>query len=183
MIKHRKNVLATLDRVEEVVASVAATSEWKTTTGDFVLGVDPGKSGFAWALFRDGKLESCGRNSEQTIGAFARAALAFGTRLRVVIERPQIYVQSRWKGDPNDLVDVAMTVGALRHALRESRVELVLPREWKGTVPKDVMGDRILLSLDVAERERVHMLGLSKKFRLDVVDAIGIALRALDRLS
>jgi hypothetical protein len=63
-----------------------------------------------------------------------------------------------------------------------STVELVQPRQWKGTVDKDVMIERIKTSLDLSEMKNV-CLPKAKGLHHNVWDAIGIGLWASGRLS
>ena len=142
-----------------------------------LISIDPGKNHFAYAKWARNKLLSCGR-SAVTTEVFR--GLQFGSMDCVVIEVPQIYSQRKWKGDPNDLVDVAVTVGRLAQASGDGRFELVRPRAWKGTVEKEVHQMRIRKELSPSERA---LLGpLTKKDARDVLDAIGIGLWKLGRL-
>jgi hypothetical protein len=81
-----------------------------------------------------------------------------------VIERPQVYRQGLMKGDPNDLVDLAVLVGALTVTLNAKRTLLPRPAQWKGQVPKEIHHDRI--------RKQVPGVEGSK----DALDAVGLAL-------
>lgn len=139
-----------------------------------LLAIDPGKTYFGWAYFPDNQLTHCGRETDWWEREMKMRAML------VVIERPQIYNQRQWKGDPNDLIDVALTVGGLMRELGKhvTEIKLVLPHEWKGTVPKKIMQDRILDRLDAVERALVvPVKGVS-----DVIDAVGLGLWQLGRL-
>jgi hypothetical protein len=102
---------------------------------------------------------------------------------RVVLEVPRIYPASRQKGDPNDLLALARIVGRLQeHYLAAGAdVELIEPRTWKGTLPKEAMTERIRGRLSAAERARVAPVARSLEH--NVLDAVGIGLHALGRLS
>jgi len=93
----------------------------------------------------------------------------------LVIEKPQIYVRSRSKGDPNDLIDLALVGGAIAGATRPAEVVLYRPAEWKGQVPKPVMIERIKRSLSESERERVEIPKV-RSLEHNVWDAVGIGL-------
>jgi len=99
----------------------------------------------------------------------------------IVIERPQIYVHSRSKGDPNDLITLALmagaTVGALTRDLSVTVTEY-LPAQWKGQVPKQVMTKRIKRALTDEEHTRVT-LPKARGLAHNVWDAIGIGLHHL----
>jgi len=61
---------------------------------------------------------------------------------KVVVERPQMYVGSKNKGNPNDLLDLAIVVGCLS-TITGGEVVSVLPATWKGQVPKPTHHARI----------------------------------------
>lgn len=98
----------------------------------------------------------------------------------VVVERPQVYVQSKQKGDPNDLITVALMAGAAASNIAQGRVTACLPREWKGSVPKDAMVERIRRRLTPEEYARVDLP--ARSLRHNVFDAVGIGLHQLGRL-
>ena len=136
-----------------------------------LLAVDPGKHFCGWAFFVDGVLHSCGLDVPDEIALLMHAE-------RLVIELPQIYRASRTKGDPNDLIDVALVVGQIMASFTD--VTLIKPRAWKGTVKKEVMTARIESKLTDAEKALIPRLSIS--LRHNVVDAIGIGLFSLGRL-
>lgn len=98
----------------------------------------------------------------------------------LAIELPQVYVQSKLKGDPNDLIMLAGLVGALAQEI-PGTVKLYRPVDWKGSTPKDVMRPRIEKRLSPLEMSCVKW-PKSAKLQLDVVDGIGIGLKHLSRL-
>jgi hypothetical protein len=101
--------------------------------------------------------------------------------LEIAIERPQIYVQARLKGNPNDLVTLALMAGATCAILgRQTQVTEYLPREWKGQVPKETMTERIQSKLSVAEAKTIDLP--AKSYQHNVWDAAGIGLHHLRRL-
>lgn len=135
-----------------------------------LLAIDPGRD-TGWAIYEKGTLEGCGLGLPPM--RYYR---------QVVIERPQVYGSGTARVDPNDLITLAIRVG--RHVERfESKaihVSLVLPREWKGQVPKPIHHKRILAKLTVAERS-VVMQGYVPASKLhNMLDAIGIGLWWLD---
>src|SRR5690606_34499634 len=73
--------------------------------------------------------------------------------LRAVIESPQVYAASKSKGNPNDLVDVALAAGAWagEAARLGAEVKMVAPREWKGQLSKVVTRERARAVLAPAE--------------------------------
>jgi len=148
-----------------------------TMSHDTLLSIDPGKDHCAWAWWEDGGLVECGR----TGSGWSRADGVGRRARRTIIELPQVYQQRRWRGDPNDLIQVALTVGALEYQA-QGDVVLVRPHQWKGSMPKDVMGRRIQGRLSEVERACVALCGVPASRRHDVVDAVGIGLWGLGRL-
>lgn len=92
----------------------------------------------------------------------------------VVVEKPQIYVKS--KGDPNDLINVALAAGYWTGL--GSKVFTLLPNQWKGTVPKAICQARIEKKLTSKELAIVTKLTkkLGKTKAHNVWDAVGIYL-------
>lgn len=135
-----------------------------------LLAIDPGANYFAWAYFRDAHLIEC----DKTTGNMQFRLLDY-----VLIEKPQVYRYGR--GDPNDLVDVAIMCGRLAEMLRQSKViDFVFPRTWKGQVPKSIHQTRIKLKMTAQE---LKLLPTRKDDLKDVLDAIGIGLWKLGRLN
>lgn len=99
---------------------------------------------------------------------------------KVVIECPRIYPQARQKGDQNDLINLARVVGQLER-WAECPVQIVYPRDWKGTVDPDVMIDRIKKRLTNIEGLQVRLPKAKSKHH-NVWDAVGINLWATGRL-
>ncbi len=97
-----------------------------------------------------------------------------------VIERPQVYREEFLKGDPNDLITLALMVGATAGYLINEPT-LYYPREWKGQVPKDTMIERIKGKLSEEEYRRVD-LPRAKSLHHNIWDAVGIGLYQLGRL-
>lgn len=89
----------------------------------------------------------------------------------VVIEKPQVYQRSKQKGDPNDLIDLTLVVGAIM-AHVEGELELPRPNRWKGQVPKHVHHRRI--------RQRVP---IDTRVSSDAMDAVGLVLYGLEKLN
>jgi hypothetical protein len=116
-----------------------------------------------------------------------RAVYAPGVVDVVIVERPQVYRpgQTRKPVDPNDLIKLALRAGALAQAFypREEVIE-VLPREWKGQVPPDIMIGRIVSKLTRDESDLVHksLERHAAALRHNAIDAIGIGLHYLGRL-
>lgn len=131
------------------------------------LAIDPGKD-TGWALFSSEKsLLTCGVGRPP----YERGRFT-------LIERPQIYSAKHMKGDPNDIITLAINVG--EHKARSEDVgavvQMVLPQEWKGQVPKEIHGRRILAACTEQDMRVVTtasaMLPGSKVHNM--IDAIGL---------
>jgi hypothetical protein len=96
----------------------------------------------------------------------------------VIIERPRINVVTRGgKADPDDLIKLAILVGALARTFTRAGCTVVMiePHTWKGQVPKDITKERVDWALCPEEKQRIELpsaAGLAH----NVYDAIGIAL-------
>lgn len=124
-----------------------------------MIAIDPGRRALGWAWFEARELFGLGlvrgKSGEGAVDLAQRAAAAIraetGGRLsHVVYERMQVYTVQRQKGDQNDLIELAEIGGGVA-ALLSSTSAPVLPREWKGQVPKDVLLGRVRKRL--SERE------------------------------
>lgn len=161
---------------------------------------DPGVNNGS-ALFEDGVLRAVALTRSQG-GAFgweqvaqdvyhwalragdARAgSQAFGCAAdTLVLEWPQVYQGGRQKGDPNDLLPLAALNGALRALFPAPRLHLPKPSDWKGQVPKDIMGARILSKLTAEEKAVWNAAQFPKSLAHNVLDAVGLGLYSLRRL-
>jgi len=146
---------------------------------------DPAAHHVGWAAFREGRLASCGLERKDPLSAgLEELAGALRVAHRVVVEVPQVYQQRGWEGDPNDLIDVALTAGRIAQAFDgQAPAEFVRPHAWKSNVPKAVMLRRITESLDGAEQNVLHATKVPATLIHNVVDAIGLGIWALGRLS
>ena len=151
-----------------------------------LISIDPGKKSIAWAYLRNGILVDCGLLQHHN-------PVALGTKMEetidlkdikpdhVVIEKPQIYQQKHWVGDPNDLIDVAIAGGVAANAIDCPSTEFILPREWKGQTPKDISNKRTLKQLTDIERQIFDSIAIRGSLRHNVIDAIGIGVWRLKR--
>lgn len=143
------------------------------------------------ALFRDsGALEQAGyveghRKAERSacwnamVGS-VRDFVGDRSLVRLVVELPQVYVQARQKGDPNDLIQLAAVVGGLCEAFRRVPQRVYLPAEWKGQVPKEIIHARVKARLSNEELGRI--ICRKKALMHNVLDAVGIGTEFLGRL-
>lgn len=151
---------------------------------DVLVAVDPGTSVVCFATFEGGRLtlvSALRRESvEEMIGAL-RDLRTDGTGPgEVVVEVPQVYPSSRAKGNPNDLIRVALAAGGAAVAVG-GVVRLVRPHEWKGSVPKEIHNRRTLAKLDREEVEAFEGVDLPPYLRHNALDAVGIGLWRLGR--
>ncbi len=158
-----------------------------------VFAIDPGKC-TGWAWFRSGELLAAGVLDGGSTSAlvFALGELEVGVLDRpfdLVVEIPQVYPREKWKGDPNDLVQVAYMAGVVAGTVASTMsfdredvpVQLVKPHQWKGSRPKKVCHESIMQRLSVEERAVVEDLHLSASRRHNMLDAVGLGLWHLQR--
>lgn len=154
--------------------------------------IDPGLRGCGVAVFRNGRVkeavyvESQERKARGADCFVAMADEVYRWRWErcakgyTIVELPQVYTSKHQKGDQDDILQLAGVVGAICQC-NGGDVQTVRPREWKGTVAKEVMATRIVSRLDEAERAAI----VRKSAALDhnIIDAIGIGLWYLGRLN
>jgi hypothetical protein len=98
----------------------------------------------------------------------------------VVIERPQVYTQRKQKGDPNDLITVALNAGAFAGLFYgQALIHDYRPHRWKGQIPKGVAIERFQRRLSIEERARVEEV--PKTLMHNVWDAVGLGLHHIGR--
>jgi len=148
-----------------------------------LVAVDPGKRTIALAVFDQSKKTMIGCQLTVLDGVRNFFIDARRTHTQVLIERPQVYLHQKLKGDPNDLIDVAIAVGQVAEmALANGcTVDSVLPRQWKGQRPKEVDNKVTLDHMFPHERHLLSRCGVIKSKRHNVLDAIGIGLWKLGR--
>lgn len=132
-----------------------------------ILSIDPGINHIGWAFVGPEGLERCGLDKKLPL---------LRPDAVVVIEKPQVYSPRHWKGDPNDLIDLAIVVGKISERYAKHEVILVLPSQWKGQVSKEVTAARI--DKELTQREKsVLDKALAKRpryLRHNIYDAVGI---------
>lgn len=101
----------------------------------------------------------------------------------LVMEVPQIYRVSKSKGDPNNLIPLAVLDGYLGGLFPAAHVTMPKPAEWIGGLKKSTTGDpwksprgRLIWRL-LREHERPRV-----ESSHDGIDAVGIGMWALGRL-
>lgn len=145
-----------------------------------LLSIDPGKN-LGWASFCDGSLNGCGVISDALDLDRLCGRLPRYDKIVLVIEKPQVYQGRKSKGDPNDLIDLAVQAGFVVGRLRPSKTVWPKPATWKGQVPKEVVERRVLAILTEQEKELVGHADVRRSVRHNMYDAIGIGLWHLGR--
>jgi hypothetical protein len=148
-----------------------------------LIAIDPGKAGLGWAAFEGGRLIETGLIANGSLSEAFRVLKEVCLKHRpgdAVIEIPQVYQQRLQKGDPNDLITVAVIAGIAAAAFLPYGIEpqLVRPHKWKGSRPKAVDNQYTLSLLD--EDEKSKLVKVSGK-QHNVLDAVGIGLWRVGR--
>lgn len=100
----------------------------------------------------------------------------------VVVEYPEQY--SITPAPRSSVQGLACTGGGIVCMLKRpnNKVQFVLPKTWKGQVPKDIMLERIVSKLDDEEKSLLEVKKYAKYKKHNVIDAIGLGLFKLERL-
>ena len=146
--------------------------------GAVLLAIDPGKTHFGYAVFREGLLVSCGTPNHANAEGLASIAIDLyryykrqaGTRVSVAMEVPQNYLRTRRVKSLSGLVALCAAVDA---AVQIER--FYQPKVWKGQVPKPAHHKRLVRVLSAAETT------LWNEADHNARDAIGIGLFHLGR--
>lgn len=161
---------------------------------DVLLAVDPGIRACGAALFLRSTLVNAAlvRSSASVEDSAPLRCAGVANAVRrwswtyvdlLIVEWPQVYRAGRVKrgADSNDLLLVSGVCAALATVYRHVPTRAVLPREWKGTLPKEVACERVIGRLSPDERAVVDVLRLPKSSVNHVLDAVGIGLHILGR--
>lgn len=155
-------------------------SGWITGAGrKDMISVDPGSNCPGFAVFCEKKLLHGGVEWNPKWGYYNDL---------LVIEKPTIYPRSDAR--PNDIVTLAISAGRLANTVAAKEERWVLPRQWKGQIPKTkktedyIIHKRIMKALADAE-ETTYLWVLATLKEADennFVDAVGLGLHHLKRL-
>jgi hypothetical protein len=66
----------------------------------------------------------------------------------VYCEIPQVYAFGKGKGDPDDLIALALAAGTVTAGLPRTFLK---PAQWKGQIPEDVLNSKMFAALHPAE--------------------------------
>lgn len=156
-----------------------------------IFAVDPGTRLSAWAVFEeDGKgqiglTRSVAESLPERVSEMAGALYAVAAKYQateIIVEMPRVYRTGKQKGDPNDLVDLAFAAGGIAVILSAieglTHVVIPYPREWKGTIPKNIHHARLRMQVP----EVVQAIDqIPKSLQHNVWDAVGLALWGLGK--
>ena len=136
-----------------------------------LLSIDPGKKNIAFAYFQEPSYEliDCGYIEFENLYEL-REEFRMYSNYVIVCEVPQVYKLGLSKGDPEDLIAVAVTAGA---CLSLSKVSMaVKPHMWKSNIDKKVHNARTLQDLS---GEALRMLTKVKRSKQhNVLDALAL---------
>lgn len=145
---------------------------------EYLLSIDMGvrerNQNLGWAYFVMGELCRAGLGNDYK----------FLRKLDLVVAEVPRWYPYKNKGDVNDLIDLAVGVGEVK-GLFEDRgviVDLVYPRTWKGTVPKEIHNERVLEALSEKEKKLLPKKPRARKYDHNALDAAGIGLWKLGRM-
>jgi hypothetical protein len=146
---------------------------------------DPGVKVLAYACFENSVLVNCHLSRAASLEEMLTKTHPFGhTSPDVcVVEKPQVYPQRHWRGDPNDLIQIALVAGSVASTYGQKKLVLVKPHDWKGTRDKDADNDYTMKNLTATEKQVVARLELPKTLLHNAIDAVGLGLWHLDRRS
>lgn len=154
---------------------VYAIGDLPDETIQTMLSIDPGKNQ-GWGYFEGDLLLDAGKGEIPEL--FDRIVK------QVVIEAPRWYPKER-EVDVNDLLDLSIKVGDLQGHYRSldvvENIELVYPRNWKGTLRWDICCDRVLAALTEKECGVLPRRPRKKDVDHNVLDAVGLGLWKLGR--
>lgn len=155
--------------------TTSASSPFRHVTHNKLVSVDPGKRMSWGAVFLDGVFAAC--CSIKTDVPFHLT-----TCNTLVVERPQIY-PGRRREDPNDLIDLAISLGSIITQIHHQKLIQYHPREWKGQVPKEITQSRVRGALQDYEISSLDFCldQVSEGLRHNMYDAVGIGLKHLGR--
>lgn len=147
-----------------------------------LIAIDPGAKSLGVALFEDDLLSRAFLLSwpAHEIVPMTRS-WKYDMRYDVVIEKPQVYPGARQKGDPNDLIELAIVVGRVAEKLQPVTRDLYLykPSQWKKQVPKEIHHERIKKQLEQQGTFSSVELPRAKSLAHNVWDSVGLGLAHL----
>lgn len=154
------------------------------------IGLDPDlhATGIAWCTLEKVQRVAVARVSAKLKGEEAVIAMSEAIRRvlgfsfdRAVVEGQEIYL--RHTKNPDSILRIGQVAGCalglMTEDLTPSSIRLPRPKEWKGSVPKEIMAARIMRHYGMTVKNRSSIpgsLGITNKEWGHVTDAIGLAL-------
>ena len=154
-----------------------------------MLAVDPGLRGCGVAFFTDEgvlkhatwvknpTLKGRGPAAWDTMANEVRSIPYFEFTRKIFTELPQVY-PGMPRTDVNDLLDLAGVLGAIT-SNANAEIFHCFPNEWKGSVPKEIMNERVKKLLTEYERGMVVSVGALDH---NTYDSVGVGLFFLKRM-
>jgi hypothetical protein len=143
-----------------------------------LVSIDPGKHLIGWAVWDDSVLTACGLLRFEKLSDVLQYVKSLSPA-QIICEVPQVYRMSRSKGDPNDLIDLALTAGVCLACAGRSMA--VRPRAWKGTIDPDVLDARVRRRMGDHWPFVAGLKDVPKSLQHNTVDAVGLGLWCIDR--
>lgn len=162
-----------------------------------LLAIDPGKFHAGSAVFVEGRLFSARTfkarsknpaSAAREISLKVQEQVGEVTLNHVCCELPNVRARIRQKGDPNDLLFLMLTNGAVLSRVVAEEYELVEVNRWKGSVPKEIMKGRITgdwggrPAPNPSRLDEGELRVLGNRPGHNTIDAVGIGLWKLRRL-
>ena len=156
-----------------------------TTKTRSVLSIDPGVKDVGVALFNAGELSLAFllQTKDRIVGVTKAIEKAIEEHClngidNIVLEVPQVYRNSP---NPKNLIELAIVDGVFIGKFSNAKVTMYTPRQWKGTVKKEIMTKRIISKLSEKEKSRV-LLPSRMSLVHNIWDAVGVGLKFEGRL-
>ncbi len=128
------------------------------------------------SLWYSGELVACRLVREREIRDWQIQAVSV---THAVVEIPIVRRNQGSKVDPNGLIKLGVSAGRLIPTYT-LEVKYLYPNQWKGTLPDEILYDRIRSAL--TEKEKALLPKLAAGLIHNVLDSIGIGLHELGRM-
>lgn len=141
------------------------------------LAIDPGVD-TGWSLWRSREeLVACGCSDPRI--------KVTGKITHMLLEMPMVYRARLMKGNPNNIVTLALQCGryAEHFESRGAHLAMVHPHDWKGNLPKDIHHARIWGELSPSQLATASKCGdlVPASKRHNMMDALALGLWAWQR--
>lgn len=130
------------------------------------------------ALWWHGQLVYCRLVRAREVREWQLQCLQSSPISRAVVEIPIVRSNQGTKVDPNGLIKLGVSAGRLVPALC-GEVKTLIPNQWKGSLPDEILYRRIMAAL--SDEEKALVPKLAQGLLHNVLDAIGIGVNELGR--